>query len=131
MAVSEQTRRRLGELVHTHDDRAELHGRPLLDEMDDLGGIPAAGELAGSPDVDERFVAARLMHLLPDEAHVEHLAGLVHDPDPRVASAARRALHGQRRSASWRALVQRLADDSSRPDLAATASGWLAEGIHR
>jgi HEAT repeat protein len=131
MAVPEQARRRLIDLVHTHDDRPELHGRPLLDEMDDLGGIAAAGELARSGSVDDRFVAARLMHLLPDEAHVEPLAALVHDPDPRVASAARRALHGQRRSAAWRALVQRLADDSSKPELAATASGWLEEGIPR
>jgi hypothetical protein len=127
MAVSDETRQRLGELVRTHDDHPELHGRPLLDEMDDLGGIPAAGDLARSAGVEDRFVAARLMHLLPDEAHVEHLAALVHDPDPRVASAARRALHGQRRTASWRALVERLANDGSRPELAATASGWLAE----
>jgi hypothetical protein len=127
MAVSEDTRRRLIELVRTHDDRPELHGRPMLDEMDDLGGIPAAGELARSASVDDRFVAARLMHLLPDEAHVEHLAALVHDVDPRVASAARRALHGQRRSAAWRAVVERLASDSSQSELAATASGWLAE----
>ena len=131
MAVSEQTRQRLTELVRTHDDRPELHGRPLLDEMDDLGGIPAAGELAQSPSTEDRFVAARLMHLLPDEAHVEHLAALVHDADPRVASAARRALHGQRRSARWRAVVERLAHDGSDPQLAATASGWLVEGVHR
>jgi hypothetical protein len=127
MTVSEDTRRRLIELVRTHDDHPELHRRPMLDEMDDLGGIPAAGELARSASVDDRFVAARLMHLLPDEAHVEHLAALVHDADPRVASAARRALHGQRRSAAWRAVVDRLASDSSQPELAATASGWLAE----
>jgi hypothetical protein len=127
MPVSEETRQRLIELVRTHDDHPELHGRPMLDEMDDLDGIPAAGELARSASIDDRFVAARLMHLLPDEAHVEPLAALVHDTDPRVASAARRALHGQRRSASWRALVERLANDSSQPELAAAASGWLAE----
>ena len=62
MAVSGETRRRLTELVRTHDDRPELHGRPMLDEMDALGGIPAAGELAGSSSIDDRFVAARLMH---------------------------------------------------------------------
>jgi hypothetical protein len=127
MPVSEETRQRLTELVRTHDDRPELHGRPMLDEMDDLGGIPAAGELARSASIDDRFVAARLMHLLPDEAHVAPLAALVHDSDPRVASAARRALHGQRRSAAWRAVVERLANDSSQPELAATASAWLAE----
>jgi hypothetical protein len=131
MAVSEQTLQRLRELVRVHDDRPELHRRPMLDEMDDLGGIPAAAELARSSDATDRFVAARLMHLLPDAAHVEPLATLVHDPDARVAAAARRALHGQRRSASWRAVVERLAGDSSDPQLAAAASGWLAEGIHR
>jgi HEAT repeat protein len=131
MAVSEQTRQRLSELVTTHDEHPELHRRPLLDEIDDLGGIPAAGELAESADVADRFVAARLMHLLPDAAHVEPLATLVHDPDPRVAAAARRALHGQRRSASWRAVVEALANDSSDPQLATTASRWLTEGIHR
>jgi hypothetical protein len=131
MAIPEQTLQRLRELVGTHDDHPELYRRPLLDEMDDLGGIPAAAALARSGDVEDRFVAARLMHLLPDGAHIEPLATLVHDSDARVAAAARRALHGQRRSASWRALVERLAQDSSDPQLAATASGWLAEGIHR
>jgi hypothetical protein len=128
MAVSEQTRGRLRELVRTHDDHPELHRRPMLDEMDELGGITAAGELARSPEVEDRFTAARLMHLLPDAAHVEPLAALVHDADPRVAAAARRALHGQRRSAGWRALVQRLANDSSDAQLAQSASRWLAEG---
>jgi hypothetical protein len=131
MAVSEQTRQRLGELVRTHDDHPELYGRPLLDEMDDLGGIPAAGELARSPDVADRLVAARLMHLLPHEAHIEPLGTLVHDPDPDVAAAARRALHGQRRSSSWLAVVGRLANDSSDAQLATAASRWLVEGIHR
>ena len=131
MGISEQTRQRLTELVATHDDHPELYGRPLLDEMDDLGGIAAAGELARSDDVDDRLVAARLMHLLPDGAHIEPLATLVHDPDAGVAAAARRALHGQPRSSSWRAVVARLANDSSDAQLAAAASRWLVEGIHR
>jgi HEAT repeats len=131
MGTSPDTLRRLAELVARHDDHPELNRREMLDEMDDLGGIPAAGELARSDDVDDRRVAARLMHLLPDPAHVEPLGALVHDPDPTVAAAARRALHGQLRSSSWQALVRRLADDSSDPGLAATASAWLAEGIHR
>jgi hypothetical protein len=131
MASSEETRRSLRELVRRHDDHPELNRRPMLDEMDELGGIPAADELAVSSDAEDRFVAARLMHLLPDEAHIEPLTALVRDADSRVAGAARRALHGQRRSASWRALVQRLAGDSSDAQLAAAASRWLAEGIHR
>jgi HEAT repeat protein len=128
MAVAEETRRRLRELVATRDERPELHGRQLIDEMDALGGVAAAGELARSADTQDRFAAARLMHLLPDGAHVEPLAELVHDPDARVAAAARRALHGQRRSPRWRALVERLAADRSDPQLAAAASEWLAEG---
>jgi hypothetical protein len=130
MAVPQQTRQRLRELVRTHDDHPELHGRPLLDEMDDLGGVAAAGELARSAEVEDRLVAARLMHLLPDAAHIDPLTTLVHDPDPGVAAAARRALHGQRRSSSWRAVVGRLANDSSDSQLAAAASRWLAEGTH-
>lgn len=131
MALAEETRRRLAELVATHDEHSELHRRPLLDEMDALGGIPAAGELARSDDRDDRWVAARLMHLLPDGAHVEPLGALVHDPDADVAAAARRALHGQRRSPAWHALVRRLAQDGSDARLAAAAAGWLEEGMRR
>jgi len=129
MVVPEETRLRLTELVRTYDDHPELRRRPMIDEMDECGGIPAAGELARAADAGDRFVAARLMHLLPDGAHIDPLAALVHDPDPDVSAAARRALHGQRRSSSWRALVQRLANDSSHAELAAAASRWLAEGV--
>jgi hypothetical protein len=131
MAVSQQTRLRLSHLVNTHDTRPELHGRPLLDQMEDLGGVAAAGELARSAEVEDRLVAARLMHLLPDGAHLEPLTTLVHDPDLGVAAAARRALHGQYRSVGWREVVGRLASDSSDPQLAAAAARWLAEGIDR
>jgi hypothetical protein len=127
----EATHRRLRELVATYDDHPELYRRPLLDEMDALGGVASAGELARSRDVEDRFTAARLMHLLPDAAHVSPLAKLVHDSDARVAGAARRALHGQRRSAAWRELVERLAADASDPRLATEAAAWLAEGIRR
>jgi hypothetical protein len=118
---------RLRELVATYDDHPELHRKPLLDEMDSLGGVRAAGELARSAEVQDRFVAARLMHLLPDAAHVEPLGTLVRDSDARVAAAARRALHGQYRSPAWRALVERLAADGADPVLAAAAAGWLGE----
>jgi hypothetical protein len=120
-------RTRLRELVATYDEHPELHRRPLIDEMDSLGGVAHASELARSDDAHDRFVAARLMHLLPDGAHVEPLAALVRDPDADVAAAARRALHGQYRSAAWRGLVERLASDDADPELAAEAAGWLAE----
>jgi hypothetical protein len=127
----EATYRRLRELVATYDDHPEVYRRPLLDEMDALGGVAAAGELARSRDAEDRFTAARLMHLLPDGLHIEPLSALVHDGDTRVAGAARRALHGQRRSAAWRELVERLAADASDPRLAKEAAAWLAEGIRR
>jgi HEAT repeat protein len=120
-------RTRLRELVATYDEHPELYRRPLLDEMDSVGGVAHAGELARSDDARDRFVAARLMHLLPDGAHVEPLGALVRDPDPEVAAAARRALHGQYRSAAWRCLVERLETDDSDSELAATASRWLTE----
>jgi hypothetical protein len=122
---------RLTELVAAYDRPIETGRGLLLDEMDALGGGAEAHRLAESADAEERRVAARLMHLLPAPEHLPPLELLVADDDARVAAAARRALHGQRRSASWRALVERLAQDSSDPQLAATASGWLAEGIHR
>jgi HEAT repeat protein len=130
-APDPQRRSRLVELVSRYDEHPEEHRRPLIDEMDELGGIPVASELAGSADADERFAAARLMHLLPDAAHLEALSTLVHDPDPRVAAAARRALHGQYRSPEWKALVRRLADERSDARLAAAAEGWLKEGVRR
>jgi hypothetical protein len=120
-------RTRLRELVATYDEHPELHRRPLIDEMDALGGVAHASELARSGDAHDRFTAARLMHLLPDGAHVEPLGALVRDADPEVAAAGRRALHGQYRSAAWRALVERLATDDADPALAAVAAGWLAE----
>jgi hypothetical protein len=130
MALEEQRRRRLAELVARYDEHDEEYRRPLIDEMDQLGGIAAAAHLARSADADERRVAARLMHLLPDDVHVEALALLVHDPDERVAATARRALHGQPRTSAWRELVCRLADDhSSDPQLAAAAEAWLHEGV--
>jgi hypothetical protein len=129
MAPEGQRRRRLAELVARYDEHDEEYRRPLIDEMDELGGIAAAADLARSADADERLIAARLMHLLPDGVHVEALALLVHDPDQRVAAAARRALHGQPRTSPWRALVRRLADDSSDPQLASAAEAWLHEGV--
>jgi hypothetical protein len=130
--VSTQALERLAVLVAEYDEHTERRRSPLLDEMDDLGGIPAAGELAGSDRREDRYVAARLMHLLPDESHVAPLGTLVHDADPEVAALARRALHGQVRSPAWHALVRRLAEDEeSDAELAAAAARWLAEGARQ
>jgi hypothetical protein len=94
--------------------------------MDALGGGAEARRLAGSPVAEDRRVAARLMHLLPDREHLAALERLVADADPAVAAAARRALRGQTRTPEWHAAVTRLAaaDD---PALRADANAWLAE----
>jgi hypothetical protein len=116
------------ELVERYDRHPEQRRTPLIDELQALGAVEAAAGLARSDDATERHAAARIMHLLPDEAHVAPLGALVHDADPRVAAAARRALHGQVRSPEWRALVGRLSEDRGDPALAGAAAGWLAEG---
>ena len=119
---------RLMQLVAEFDGDTEEEKTPLIYDMQAAGGVPAATELARSADVEERAVAARLMELLPDEAHLPALSALVHDPDPRVAERARHALHGQVRTQAWRDLVEGLANDED-PALAEAARGWLVEGM--
>jgi hypothetical protein len=122
------TREPLAGLLARFDADGDIERTPLLAEMAAAGGVARAGELARSADAEDRWVAARVMELLPDEAHVEPLAALVRDPHRDVAAAARRALRGQVRSAEWTALVERLARDED-PALADAAAGWLTEGI--
>jgi hypothetical protein len=117
---------RIVALVARYDGHPEERRTPILDELDDLGAVGAAGELARSDDAQERYAAARIMHLLPDEAHIEPLAQLVHDADERVAAGARRALHGQVRTPAWRALVEHLAAGED-AELAGAATRWLSE----
>jgi hypothetical protein len=117
----------LPDLVAAYDQPVEASRGELLDAMEALGGGAEARRLAGSSDAAERRVAARLMQLLPEPEHVAALERLAADDDGAVATAARKALRGQRRTPEWRAAVERLAasDDA---DLAAAAQGWLAEG---
>ena len=121
------THERLVALVAEFDGDTEEEKTPLLYDMRAAGGVPAAAELARSTSVEERAVAARLMELLPDEAHVEPLGALVRDPDRLVAAGARRALRGQVRTEAWYALVEGLAAGED-AELAAAARGWLDEG---
>jgi hypothetical protein len=116
----------LGALVEAYDSRAETSRLPLLEAMDALGGVEAAGELGASADANERWLAARLAHLLPGGAHLRMLSRLVQDPDPRTAREARSALRVQPRDASWRSEVERLAlgDD---PELRQAAEAWQRE----
>jgi hypothetical protein len=91
-----------------------------------LGGVNEATRLASSADAADRRLAARLMHLLPDEHHLSSLESLVADPEVAVATAARRAMRGQRRTHEWHAAVDRLAHAES-PALRDAAADWLAE----
>jgi hypothetical protein len=122
------TREHLAGLLERFDTDDDVERTPLLAEMAAAGGVATAGELARSPEAEDRWVAARVMELLPDEAHVEPLGALVRDPHREVAAAARRALRGQVRSAEWHALVEQLARDDD-PALADEAAQWLTEGI--
>jgi hypothetical protein len=114
------------ELVTTYEQSFEEAQSPLVREMEASGGVEAAPRLAGSEDPKARLTAARLMQLLPDEGHVTALEPLVADPDPDVAALAWRALRNQRRTAEWRAAVERLAATGPEERRAA-ARDWLAE----
>jgi hypothetical protein len=115
----------LQELVAAYDAPAEGSRGGVLDALRGLGGAEAALELAGSSDVAERRLAARLMHLLRDERHPAALERLVADPDPETAAVARPAFGAQTRTDEWEAIARRLAE-SPDAELRETASGWLA-----
>ena len=114
------------DLVETYEQSFEEAQSPLVREMEAGGGVEAAPRLARSEDRRERLVAARLMHLLPDEGHVAALEPLIADPDPDVAGLAWRALRNQRRTPEWRAAVERIAAEGPE-DRRAAAADWLAE----
>ena len=116
----------LPDLVAAYDQPVEASRAGLLAAMDALGAGTEAHRLAGSGDAAERRVAARLMHLLPDRAHLDALVPLAEDPDPAVADAARRALRGQPRTPAWHVAVERLAAQGD-PELRAAARRWQDE----
>ena len=105
------------------DDRER--GR-LGRELDDNGAREAAPRMAAAPDPRTRRAAARIMHLLPDEAYLPALVPLVDDPDEPVADAAWRALRGQLRTDEWRAAVTQIAADGP-PHRREDAGRWLSE----
>ena len=113
-------------LVQTYEQSFEEAQSPMVREMEAGGGVEAAPRLARSGDAAERLVAARLMHLLPDERHVAALEPLIADPDPDVAALAWRALRNQRRTPEWRAALERIAE-AGPEDRRAAAREWLAE----
>lgn len=113
-------------LVQTYEQSFEEAQSPMVREMEAGGGVEAAPRLARSGDAAERLVAARLMHLLPDERHVAALEPLIADTDPDVAALAWRALRNQRRTPEWRAALERIAE-AGPEDRRAAAREWLAE----
>ena len=113
-------------LLQTYEQSFEEAQSPMVREMEAGGGVEAAPRLARSGDAAERLVAARLMHLLPDERHVAALEPLIADPDPDVAALAWRALRNQRRTPEWRAALERIAE-AGPEDRRAAAREWLAE----
>ena len=110
------------ELDSADDERRGKLGR----ELEAAGAGEAAPRMAADPDAKPRWAAARIMHLLPDERHLPALVPLIEDPEPRVASAAWRALRGQRRTPEWRAAVERIAEQGP-PERRADARNWLSE----
>jgi hypothetical protein len=114
------------ELVQTYEQSFEEGQSPLVRQMAAGGGVEAAPRLAGSDDPADRLVAARLMHLLPDERHVAALEPLIADPDSNVAALAWRALRNQRRTPEWRAALERIAAAGPEERRAAAAE-WLTE----
>jgi len=95
-------------------------------ELDDNGAREAAPRMAAADDPVTRRAAARIMHLLPDEAYLPALIPLVDDPDERVADAAWRALRGQLRTDAWRAALTRIAAEGP-PHRRDDANRWLSE----
>jgi hypothetical protein len=98
----------LADLVAAYDRPVEMGKGPLLLQMEALNGGAEARRLAESKDPRERRLAARLMHLLPETEHLDPLERLVADDDEAVATAARRAFAGQRRTPEWHAAAARL-----------------------
>ena len=113
-------------LVEELDSADDERRGKLARQLEADGAVQAAPRMAGAADARPRWAAARIMHLLPDEAHLDALVPLVDDPEPRVASAAWRALRGQVRNDAWRAAVERIADDGP-PERREDARRWLSE----
>ncbi|MGH3768748.1 MAG: hypothetical protein ACRDS0_15210 [Pseudonocardiaceae bacterium] len=124
--VAAGDRSALRELVAAYDSPVEGRRGLLLAAMQELGGVDEATRLASSSDAVDRRLAARLMHLLPDERHLPVLEPLVADPDVVVAAAARRAMRGQRRTKEWHAAAERLMNAKD-PALGEAAADWLWE----
>jgi hypothetical protein len=115
----------LRKLVAVYDRPVEGSRLAVLDAMREHGGEEAALSLAGSADAEERWLAARLMHLLRDARSAAALEPLVEDSDAETARAARNAFGAQMRTDEWEAIAQRLTRARD-PELTVRARAWLA-----
>jgi hypothetical protein len=115
----------LRELVAVYDRPVEGSRLAVLDAMREHGGEEAALQLAGSSMPQERWLAARLMHLLRDPRYPAALEPLVQDSDTETALAARNAFGAQMRSDEWEAIAERLTRARD-PELSVRARAWLA-----
>ena len=79
----------LRDLVAVYDRPVEGSRLAVLDAIREHGGDEAALQLAGSGDADERWLAARLMHLLREPRYPAALEPLVEDSDPATARSPR------------------------------------------
>jgi hypothetical protein len=115
----------LRELVAVYERPVEGSRLAVLDAMREHGGEEAALSLVKSGDAGERWLAARLMHLLRDPRYAAALEPLVEDPDAETARAARNAFGAQLRTDEWEAIAQRLTRARD-PELTVRARAWLA-----
>jgi hypothetical protein len=113
-------------LLHAYELDVEGSRLCLLQAMRALDGVAEASRLYERGAADERRLAAHLMELLADDAHLPALERAVADEDPAVRAQARTAFRTQRRTTAWEALATRLLD-SDDADACAEARRALVE----
>lgn len=103
--------RALVPLVQAYRSRAEAEKLCLLEAMEALGAVEAAGRLydAGGGN---RAVGLFLMAYFRDDRHLARLRQAIHDADGDVRREGRRALFAQVQTPQWEDAVLPLLDDS-------------------
>ena len=113
-------------LLHAYELDVEGSRLCLLQAMRALDGVAEASRLYERGGAGERRLAAHLMELLADDAHLSALEHAVADDDAAVRAQARTAFRTQRRTAAWEALATRLLESTDQ-DARAEAERALAE----
>ena len=113
-------------LLHAYELDVEAGRLCLLQALRALDGVAEATRLYERGGAEERRLAAHLMELLGDDAHLPALERAVADEDAAVRAQARTAFRTQRRTAAWEALATRLLE-SKDADARAEAERALAE----